>query len=143
MDVLLVKPRGFCAGVDRAVEIVELALKKYAPPIYVRREIVHNATVVNSFKERGVIFVNELEEVPDGQLVVFSAHGISPAVREEAERRRLRTIDATCPLVTKVHLEVHRFDRDGYSMVLIGHKGHEEVEGTMGEQPGKITLVTC
>jgi len=143
MDVLLVKPRGFCAGVDRAVEIVELALKKYAPPIYVRREIVHNATVVNSFKERGVIFVNELEEVPDGQLVVFSAHGISPAVREEAERRRLRTIDATCPLVTKVHTEVHRFVGEGNTIALIGHAGHDEVEGTMGESPQNIVLVTC
>ena len=143
MRVVLVKPRGFCAGVERAVEIVERALELFPAPIYVRKEIVHNSYVVDNFRKRGVIFVDELTQVPSGELVIFSAHGISPAVREDARARRLRTIDATCPLVTKVHMEVHRFDRDGYSIVLIGHKGHEEVEGTMGERPGLIKLVTC
>lgn len=139
--VLLAKPRGYCAGVDRAVISVEKALETYGPPIYVRKEIVHNRHVVDTLTERGVIFVEEVEEVPEGSLLVFSAHGISPAVREEAKARNLRTIDATCPLVTKVHKEVNRFARDDYDILLIGHDGHEEVEGTAGEAPERVQLV--
>lgn len=142
MRILLANPRGFCAGVERAVEIVDLALKLFPPPIYVRREIVHNRFVVESFESRGVRFVKELDQVPQGSLVIFSAHGISPSVRARAKERHLKVIDATCPLVTKVHLEVHRFAREGYSILLIGHKGHEEVEGTMGECSDRIQLVT-
>lgn len=142
MKVLLAHPRGFCAGVERAVEIVDLALKLLPPPIYVRKEIVHNRFVVESFEARGVHFVNELDEVPTGAQVIFSAHGVSPAVWKKAKERGLKIMDATCPLVTKVHLEVHRFSREGYSILLIGHKGHEEVEGTMGEKPDQIYLVT-
>ncbi|MPY85065.1 MAG: 4-hydroxy-3-methylbut-2-enyl diphosphate reductase [Actinophytocola sp.] len=139
--VLLAKPRGYCAGVDRAVITVEKALEKYGPPVYVRKEIVHNRHVVDTLRERGVIFVEETSEVPAGALVVFSAHGVSPAVHSEAEERNLRTIDATCPLVTKVHKEVNRFDREDYDILLIGHEGHEEVEGTSGEAPDRVQLV--
>jgi 4-hydroxy-3-methylbut-2-en-1-yl diphosphate reductase len=139
--VLLAKPRGYCAGVDRAVVTVEKALETYGPPIYVRKEIVHNRHVVDTLQERGVIFVDQTDEVPEGALVVFSAHGVSPAVHEEATRRNLRTIDATCPLVTKVHKEVNRFAKDDYDILLIGHEGHEEVEGTSGEAPDRVQLV--
>ncbi|GAA0513442.1 4-hydroxy-3-methylbut-2-enyl diphosphate reductase [Saccharopolyspora subtropica] len=139
--VLLAKPRGYCAGVDRAVVTVEKALETYGPPIYVRKEIVHNRHVVDTLSERGVIFVDETDEVPEGALVVFSAHGVSPAVHAEAARRNLRTIDATCPLVTKVHKEVNRFAREDYDILLIGHEGHEEVEGTAGEAPDRVQLV--
>lgn len=139
--VLLAKPRGYCAGVDRAVITVEKALDTYGPPVYVRKEIVHNKHVVETLQDRGVIFVDETDEVPEGALVVFSAHGVSPAVHEEAKTRNLRTIDATCPLVTKVHKEVNRFARDDYDILLIGHEGHEEVEGTAGEAPDRVQLV--
>ncbi len=139
--VLLAKPRGYCAGVDRAVITVEKALETYGPPVYVRKEIVHNRHVVDTLRDRGAIFVEELSEVPPGSLVVFSAHGISPAVHAEAAARDLRTIDATCPLVTKVHQEARRFARDDYDILLIGHEGHEEVEGTTGEAPTHIQLV--
>lgn len=139
--VLLAKPRGYCAGVDRAVETVERALETYGPPVYVRKEIVHNRHVVDTLRERGVIFVEETDEVPQDALLVFSAHGVSPAVHEEAARRNLRTIDATCPLVTKVHKEVNRFAKEDYDILLIGHEGHEEVEGTSGEAPERVQLV--
>jgi 4-hydroxy-3-methylbut-2-enyl diphosphate reductase len=139
--VLLAKPRGYCAGVDRAVVTVEKALETYGPPVYVRKEIVHNRHVVDKLRERGVIFVDQTDEVPEGALVVFSAHGVSPAVHEEASRRNLRTIDATCPLVTKVHKEVHRYAKEDYDILLIGHEGHEEVEGTSGEAPERVQLV--
>lgn len=139
--VLLAKPRGYCAGVDRAVETVERALEHYGPPVYVRKEIVHNQHVVQTLRDRGVIFVESTEEVPENALVVFSAHGVSPAVHDEANERNLRTIDATCPLVTKVHKEVNRFARDDYDILLIGHEGHEEVEGTSGEAPENVQLV--
>lgn len=141
MKVLLVSPRGFCAGVRRAIDIVDLALERFQAPIYVRKEIVHNKRVVEDFQKRGVIFIDDVSEAPEGSCVIFSAHGISPSVRDDAKKRHLKTIDATCPLVTKVHLEVHRFLRDGYSLILIGHKDHDEVVGTMGEAPGKIALV--
>ncbi|WP_063043760.1 4-hydroxy-3-methylbut-2-enyl diphosphate reductase [Nocardia pseudovaccinii] len=139
--VLLAEPRGYCAGVDRAVETVEKALEKHGAPIYVRKEIVHNRHVVQTLREQGVIFVDETDEVPEGALVVFSAHGVSPAVHESASARNLRTIDATCPLVTKVHREVRRFAADDFDIVLIGHAGHEEVEGTAGEAPDQVQLV--
>jgi 4-hydroxy-3-methylbut-2-enyl diphosphate reductase len=139
--VVLAAPRGFCAGVVRAIEIVNTVLQLLPPPIYVRKEIVHNRFVVEHFKQRGVIFVNELDEVPDGATVIFSAHGVSPAVREMAKKKNLRVIDATCPLVTKVHLEAIKFAQEGYSIILIGHEGHEEVEGTMGEAPHCTYLV--
>jgi len=139
--VALAAPRGFCAGVVRAVDIVELALEKFGAPLYVRKEIVHNRHVVEGLKRRGVTFVDELAEVPDGSTVVFSAHGVSPAVHADAERRRLRIIDATCPLVTKVHLEAVRYSGKDYEILLVGHRQHEEVEGTMGEAPGRIRLV--
>ncbi|ONI77122.1 4-hydroxy-3-methylbut-2-enyl diphosphate reductase [Actinosynnema sp. ALI-1.44] len=139
--VLLAKPRGYCAGVDRAVVTVEKALEKYGPPVYVRKEIVHNRHVVETLRERGVIFVDETSEVPEGALVVFSAHGVSPQVHQEAAERGLRTIDATCPLVTKVHKEAVRFAKEDYDILLIGHEGHEEVEGTAGEAPDHIQLV--
>ena len=139
--VLLAKPRGYCAGVDRAVETVERALETYGAPVYVRKEIVHNRHVVRSLRERGAVFVDETDEVPEGALVVYSAHGVSPAVREESAARNLRTIDATCPLVTKVHQEARRFARDDYDILLIGHEGHEEVEGTAGEAPSHVQLV--
>lgn len=136
MDVLLANPRGFCAGVDRAIEIVKRTLEVFGAPIYVRHEVVHNKFVVDDLKARGAVFVEELDEVPDGATVVFSAHGVSQAVRAEAERRGLKVFDATCPLVTKVHLEVSRQSRRGRDMVLIGHAGHPEVEGTMGQWSG-------
>lgn len=139
--VLLAEPRGYCAGVDRAVETVERALEQQGAPIYVRKEIVHNRHVVDTLTKQGVIFVDETDEVPEGELVIFSAHGISPAVRQSAEDRKLRTIDATCPLVTKVHNEAKRFARDDYDILLIGHDGHEEVEGTAGEAPSHVQVV--
>ncbi len=133
MQITLANPRGFCAGVDRAIEIVNRALDVFEPPIYVRHEVVHNKFVVEGLRERGAVFVEELDQVPDGAIVIFSAHGVSQAVRDEAERRGLRVFDATCPLVTKVHLEVARYSRDGQECILIGHAGHPEVEGTMGQ----------
>jgi 4-hydroxy-3-methylbut-2-enyl diphosphate reductase len=140
--LLLAAPRGYCAGVDRAVQTVERALEHYGPPVYVRKEIVHNKHVVAQLRERGAIFVDELDDsVPEGAITIFSAHGVSPAVHADAERRALRTIDATCPLVTKVHREALKFAAEGYTIVLIGHAGHEEVEGTMGEAPEHIVLV--
>ncbi|GAA1455861.1 4-hydroxy-3-methylbut-2-enyl diphosphate reductase [Williamsia maris] len=139
--VLLAEPRGYCAGVDRAIETVERALEKHGAPVYVRKEIVHNRHVVETLTERGVIFVEETDEVPEGALVVFSAHGVSPAVHASAAARNLRTIDAACPLVTKVHQEAKRFARDDFDILLIGHEGHEEVEGTAGEAPEHIQLV--
>jgi 4-hydroxy-3-methylbut-2-enyl diphosphate reductase len=140
-EILLAGPRGFCAGVERAIDIVELALSVCRPPVYVRREIVHNRHVVESLRAKGAIFVDELAEVPDDATVIFSAHGISPAVREDAQRRGLRVIDATCPLVTKVHLEAVRYAREGYSIVLIGHEDHDEVIGTLGEAPDRIVVI--
>jgi 4-hydroxy-3-methylbut-2-enyl diphosphate reductase len=139
--LLLAAPRGYCAGVDRAVQTVERALEIHGAPVYVRKEIVHNKHVVEELRQRGAIFVDEHTEVPAGSVCVFSAHGISPAVRAGAEERSLQTIDATCPLVTKVHREAVRFAEDGYTIVLVGHDGHEEVEGTMGEAPDRIVLV--
>jgi 4-hydroxy-3-methylbut-2-enyl diphosphate reductase len=133
MKILLANPRGFCAGVDRAIEIVEKVLDVFGAPIYVRHEVVHNRFVVERLRERGAVFVDDLTEVPDGQTVIFSAHGVSQAVRQEAEQRDLRVFDATCPLVTKVHLEVARHGREGNEVILIGHRGHPEVEGTMGQ----------
>ena len=139
--VLLAEPRGYCAGVDRAVEMVEQALKLHGAPLYVRKEIVHNKHVVETFTDQGVIFVDETDEVPRGANLIFSAHGVSPAVRESAKELELQTFDATCPLVTKVHTEVKRFVREGYHILLVGHEGHEEVEGTAGEAPDHVTLV--
>jgi len=139
--VLLAAPRGYCAGVDRAVQTVEDALQLHGSPVYVRKEIVHNKHVVRQLSERGAIFVEEETEVPEGELVVFSAHGVAPKVHENARRRRLRTIDATCPLVTKVHVEARKFAQQGYTIILVGHEGHEEVEGTTGEAPKSIVLV--
>jgi 4-hydroxy-3-methylbut-2-enyl diphosphate reductase len=140
--LLLAAPRGYCAGVDRAVQTVERALELYGAPVYVRKEIVHNKHVVAQLRERGAVFIDELDDsVPEGAITVFSAHGVSPAVHDDAERRHLRTIDATCPLVTKVHREALKFATEGYTIVLIGHAGHEEVEGTMGEAPDHIVLV--
>jgi len=133
MEVILANPRGFCAGVDRAIEIVGRALDLFGAPIFVRHEVVHNRFVVESLRKRGAIFVDELDEIPDGNTVIFSAHGVSLAVRQEAEQRDLRVFDATCPLVTKVHMEVARFSRDNFEVILIGHRGHPEVEGTMGQ----------
>jgi 4-hydroxy-3-methylbut-2-en-1-yl diphosphate reductase len=139
--LLLAAPRGYCAGVDRAVQTVERALEIHGAPVYVRKEIVHNKHVVEQLRERGAIFVEEETEVPEGAVCVFSAHGVAPSVREGAIARKLQTIDATCPLVTKVHREAARFAQDGYTVVLVGHDGHEEVEGTMGEAPDRIVLV--
>jgi 4-hydroxy-3-methylbut-2-en-1-yl diphosphate reductase len=139
--VLLARPRGYCAGVDRAVATVEKALEAHGAPVYVRKQIVHNRHVVQTLESRGVVFVDDADEVPAGAVVVFSAHGVSPVVREQAAARGLRTIDATCPLVTKVHQEVERFARDGYEILLIGHRSHEEVEGTAGEAPEHVQLV--
>ena len=145
MEVKLANPRGFCAGVDRAIEIVNRALEVFGAPVYVRHEVVHNRFVVDDLKGKGAIFVDELEEVPDNSLVIFSAHGVSKAVQEEAKKRALNVFDATCPLVTKVHLEVSKYSRDGMECILIGHEGHPEVEGTMGqynfENGGNIYLV--
>jgi 4-hydroxy-3-methylbut-2-en-1-yl diphosphate reductase len=139
--VLLASPRGYCAGVERAVETVERALDLYGPPVYVRKQIVHNLHVVRDLEARGAVFVDEETEVPEGETVVFSAHGVAPSVHANAALRRLNTIDATCPLVTKVHVQARRYAADGYTVVLIGHAGHEEVVGTMGEAPESITLV--
>jgi 4-hydroxy-3-methylbut-2-en-1-yl diphosphate reductase len=139
--LLLAAPRGYCAGVDRAVQTVEHALDIHGAPVYVRKEIVHNKHVVQKLRERGAIFVDEETEVPAGETVVFSAHGVAPSVHRNAEARELRTIDATCPLVTKVHVEARKFASEGYTIVLIGHAGHEEVEGTMGEAPSHMVLV--
>ena len=133
--LILASPRGFCAGVSRAIDIVEKALDYFGAPVYVRHEIVHNKHVVEDLKRKGAIFVDELNEVPENAIVIFSAHGVSPAIKEEAKRRNLRAIDATCPLVTKVHWEAIKYKKEGYELVLIGHKGHPEVEGTMGETP--------
>src|ERR687896_1866093 len=133
MDVLLANPRGFCAGVERAIETVERALELFGAPIYVRHEIVHNKYVVDDLRAKGAVFVEELDEVPTGATVIFSAHGVSKQVRADAERRGLKVFDATCPLVTKVHVEVARMLRDGYEVVMIGHRGHPETEGTMGQ----------
>lgn len=145
MDIKLANPRGFCAGVDRAIDIVKRALDIFGAPIYVRHEVVHNKFVVDSLRERGAIFVDELHEIPDDVIVIFSAHGVSQAVRDEADDRNLKVFDATCPLVTKVHMEVVRYSRDGSECVLIGHEGHPEVEGTMGQyrsrEGGQIYLV--
>ncbi len=141
MQVILASPRGFCAGVDRAIEIVDRALERYGAPIYVRHEVVHNRFVVEDLRGRGAVFVDELDEVPDGATVIFSAHGVPRAVREQAERRGLKVFDATCPLVTKVHTEVIRHGRNNTECVLIGHAGHPEVEGTLGQAEGDIYLV--
>ena len=137
----LANPRGFCAGVDRAIAIVERALQQYGAPIYVRHEVVHNRYVVNDLKEKGAVFVDELHEVPDGSTVIFSAHGVARRVQDEARNRELKVLDATCPLVTKVHTEVSRYGREGKSVILVGHDGHPEVEGTMGQALGPVELV--
>src|SRR5919108_1236811 len=139
--ILLAAPRGWCAGVERAVDIVEVALATYGAPVYVRKQIVHNLHVVRSLEAKGAVFVDELDEVPAGATVVFSAHGVAPAVHRQAAERDLKVIDATCPLVTKVHHEARKYSKDGYDIVLIGHEGHEEVIGTMGEAPSSITLI--
>ncbi len=139
--LLLAAPRGYCAGVDRAVQTVERALERYGSPVYVRKEIVHNKHVVEQLRSRGAVFVDSENEVPAGATVVFSAHGVAPAVHANAARRALQTIDATCPLVTKVHVEAKKFAADGYTIILVGHAGHEEVEGTMGEAPEDIVLI--
>src|SRR5436190_16728256 len=139
--LLLAAPRGYCAGVDRAVQTVERALELYGPPVYVRKEIVHNKHVVRQLRERGAIFVEEETEVPEGQTVIFSAHGVAPSVHANAEARGLSKIDATCPLVTKVHVQARRYAAAGYTIVLVGHAGHEEVVGTMGEAPESMVLV--
>jgi 4-hydroxy-3-methylbut-2-enyl diphosphate reductase len=141
VEILLAEPRGFCAGVDRAIEIVERALEKFGPPIYVRHEIVHNTYVVDDLKAKGAIFIEELDDVPPGSTLVFSAHGVSKAVQQEARARGLDIFDATCPLVTKVHIEVAKLAREGYEFIMIGHKGHPEVEGTMGQVDHGIHLV--
>ncbi len=140
--IMLLKPRGFCAGVVRAIDIVQIALDTFGAPIYVRKEIVHNSHVVNDLAKKGAIFVNELDEVPEGARVIYSAHGVSPAVRERARERGLKVIDATCPLVTKVHVEAIKFAKQGYSLVLVGHRDHEEVEGTQGEAPTVTQVVS-
>ena len=141
MKILLASPRGFCAGVNMAIESLELALQSFGAPIYVYHEIVHNQYVVNSFKDRGVSFVDHLEEVPEGSTLLFSAHGVSPQIRKLAASRKLNAIDATCPLVTKVHLEAIKYAKEGYTIFLIGHEGHDEVIGTMGEAPEAMMLV--
>src|ERR1044071_413094 len=139
--IYLAAPRGYCAGVDRAVQTVEHALELYGAPVYVRKEIVHNKHVVEQLAERGAVFVDQETEVPEGEMVVFSAHGVAPSVHENAATRGLRTIDATCPLVTKVHVSARRFAADGYTIIMVGHEGHEEVEGTTGEAPDSIVLI--
>jgi 4-hydroxy-3-methylbut-2-enyl diphosphate reductase len=141
VDVLLANPRGFCAGVDRAIEIAEIALERFGPPVYVRHEIVHNRHVVDGLRAKGAVFVEDPADVPDGSLLIFSAHGVSPDVRGRAEARGLRVIDATCPLVTKVHVEARRMAKEGYEIVLVGHRGHVEVEGTLGQAPERMHLV--
>ena len=141
MDVLLATPRGFCAGVERAIEIVERALARFGAPIYVRHEIVHNKYVVDDLRAKGAVFVEELDEVPEGATVIFSAHGVAKVVRADAERRALKVFDATCPLVTKVHVEVQKMLREGYQIVMIGHRGHPEAEGTMGQAQRGMHLV--
>lgn len=141
MKVYLAKPRGFCAGVDRAIDVVEIALDIYGPPVYVRHEIVHNDHVVNNLREKGAIFLDDVSEIPEGAVTIFSAHGVSPSVRTQASGRNLKVIDATCPLVTKVHLEAIRYAKKGYQIVLIGHRNHVEVEGTMGEAPEAMVLI--
>ena len=140
-EILLAQPRGFCAGVDRAIDIVELALAQFGAPIYVRHEIVHNAYVVNDLRQKGAIFVEELDDVPAGNTLIFSAHGVSQAIREDAEKRGLKIFDATCPLVTKVHIEVSKMRKEGREIIMIGHQGHPEVEGTMGQSEGGMYLV--
>jgi 4-hydroxy-3-methylbut-2-enyl diphosphate reductase len=140
-EILLAQPRGFCAGVDRAIDIVELALAQFGAPIYVRHEIVHNAYVVNDLRQKGAIFIEELDDVPPGNTLIFSAHGVSQAIREEAEQRGLKIFDATCPLVTKVHIEVSKMRKEGREIIMIGHQGHPEVEGTMGQSEGGMYLV--
>ncbi|MGH9375377.1 MAG: 4-hydroxy-3-methylbut-2-enyl diphosphate reductase [Candidatus Acidiferrales bacterium] len=140
--LVLLHPRGFCAGVVRAIDVVRLALEKLGKPVYVRKEIVHNRYVVDELAAMGAIFVEDLDEVPEGSVVIFSAHGVSPAVRQRAKQRKLRAIDATCPLVTKVHVELIRYVRQGYSVVLIGHRDHDEVIGTLGEAPGQVCLIS-
>jgi 4-hydroxy-3-methylbut-2-en-1-yl diphosphate reductase len=142
MKVLLAGPRGFCAGVDRAIQIVEMALEVYGPPIYVRHEIIHNEHVVGRLRDAGAIFTDFLADVPEGSNLIFSAHGVSPAVRAEADERGLNVVDATCPLVTKIHLEVRRYLKRGYGIFYIGHRGHVETEGTLGQAPGRLMLVT-
>src|ERR671936_115731 len=139
--LLLLKPRGFCAGVVRAIDIVRIALDAFGPPIYVRKEIVHNRYVVEELAAKGAIFVDSVEEVPPGERVIYSAHGVAPEVREASERRRLRVIDATCPLVTKVHVEAVKFAREGYALILIGHRDHDEIIGTLGEAPAVTQVV--
>ena len=139
--LILAKPRGFCAGVDRAIDVVKIALDLYDEPVYVRKEIVHNRHVVDELRQKGAIFVDDLDEVPDGAIAIFSAHGVSPEVRAQAESRELKVIDATCPLVTKVHNEAIRFAEQGHTIILVGHEGHDEVIGTMGEAPDAITLI--
>lgn len=141
MNVLLAGPRGFCAGVDRAIEIVEIALEVYGAPLWVRHEIIHNVHVVERLRQQGAVFTDHLSDIPEGSNVVFSAHGVSPAVRAEAAARKLNVIDGTCPLVTKIHLEVHKFLKRGYGIFFIGHRGHVETEGTMGEAPDRLILV--
>src|SRR5215467_10646337 len=141
MKILLANPRGFCAGVNMAIESLERALQLYGTPLYVYHEIVHNRPVVERFRKRGVVFVDGIDEIPEGATVLYSAHGVAPAIRSASVERRLRAIDATCPLVTKVHLEAVRFAREGYTIILIGHEGHDEVLGTMGEAPASIQLV--
>lgn len=140
-EILLAQPRGFCAGVDRAIDIVELALEQFGAPIYVRHEIVHNAYVVNDLREKGAIFIEELDDVPAGSTLIFSAHGVSQLIRDEADNRGLKIFDATCPLVTKVHIEVAKMRREGREIIMIGHQGHPEVEGTMGQSDGGMYLV--
>src|SRR3984893_8603182 len=141
MKIILANPRGFCAGVNMAIESLERALELFGTPLYVYHEIVHNRPVVERFRKRGVVFVDGIEEIPEGSTVLYSAHGVAPAIRAASNERKLRAIDATCPLVTKVHLEAIRFAREGYHIILIGHEGHDEVLGTMGEAPASISLV--
>jgi len=141
MNIILAAPRGFCAGVNMAIDSLELTLQKFGPPVYVYHEIVHNQYVVKTFSEKGAVFVNEIDDIPEGSVVLFSAHGVAPAIRQQAKDRQLTALDATCPLVTKVHLEAIKYAKAGYTIVLIGHQGHDEVIGTMGEAPEAILLV--